>query len=221
MECKNCGKEISSTKKFCNNSCAATFNNKNRVRTTESKAKTSASLLKRQLPENEIIQKYESGLSTHVISKEYSCSRETISKILKRNNIPLRVKSLKNKSTNVNYVISNNTNKICEKHNCEYSPYSNGKYVCKACCVDRVSEHRRKLKLQAIEYKGGKCEYCGYNNSPSALEFHHTNPNEKDFSISSKGTIRNFDKIKPELDKCIMLCANCHREEHDKLNKNT
>jgi formate-dependent nitrite reductase cytochrome c552 subunit len=51
------------------------------------------------------------------------------------------------------------------------------------------------------------------------LEFHHLEPSEKDFGIGSKGHTRSFEKIKLELDKCNLLCANCHREEHSKLRK--
>ena len=66
----------------------------------------------------------------------------------------------------------------------------------------------------AIEYKGGKCEKCGYSRCMEALEFHHCDPTQKDFSISSKGYTRSWDKVRSELDKCMMLCANCHREFH-------
>lgn len=72
---------------------------------------------------------------------------------------------------------------------------------------------RQKLKLQAVKYKGGKCEICGYDTCQTALEFHHLDPNEKDFAISKKST--TFEKIKPELDKCIMVCSNCHKEIHE------
>lgn len=78
----------------------------------------------------------------------------------------------------------------------------------------RVSEQRRKLKRQAIEYKGGACQKCGYNKCPGALIFHHLDPKQKDFGISAQGKTRSFEKIKPELDKCILLCQNCHAEIH-------
>ncbi len=66
----------------------------------------------------------------------------------------------------------------------------------------------------AIEYKGGKCQLCGYNRCPEAMEFHHLNSSGKDFGISQKGYTRSWKRVKEELDKCIMLCANCHREVH-------
>jgi len=74
-------------------------------------------------------------------------------------------------------------------------------------------ERWKARKQTAIEYKGGKCCKCGYNKYIGALEFHHTNPKEKEFDWK---TIRlvSKDKFYKELDKCILLCANCHREEH-------
>lgn len=73
----------------------------------------------------------------------------------------------------------------------------------------------RKSKQKAITYKGGKCSRCGYDKCAAALEFHHLNPAEKKISIAvmcSNGL--KFDSLKIELDKCILLCANCHRELH-------
>ena len=87
---------------------------------------------------------------------------------------------------------------------------------CKRCLNQNSMERSRKLKQQAIAYKGGECEHCGYNKYEGALEFHHTDPSEKDFKVST--TRYAFSKIKKELDKCILLCANCHREEHGRLN---
>lgn len=76
-----------------------------------------------------------------------------------------------------------------------------------------ASEARRKLKARAVAYKGGKCELCGYSKSLAAMEFHHRDPGTKDFKVS--GTHRRWEAIRPELDKCTLLCANCHRELHD------
>ncbi len=75
-----------------------------------------------------------------------------------------------------------------------------------------VVKRRKKLKLLAIEYKGGRCQVCGYDRFSGALELHHINKKEKSFGIGDKGYTRAWEKIKVELDKCILLCANCHRE---------
>lgn len=69
----------------------------------------------------------------------------------------------------------------------------------------------------AVAYKGSKCERCGYDRCVEALEFHHTDPTKKDFNISSKGHTRSWNRVQAELDKCVMLCANCHREIHAEL----
>jgi len=69
-------------------------------------------------------------------------------------------------------------------------------------------------KLEAIKYKGGKCLRCGYNQCYAALEFHHRDKNQKEFSWS-KMRNRAWHKVLKELDKCDLLCANCHREEHN------
>jgi hypothetical protein len=64
--------------------------------------------------------------------------------------------------------------------------------------------------------KGGKCVFCGYNKYIGSLDFHHTNPNEKKYSISDLRTY-SFDTLKIELDKCILVCRNCHGELHGGL----
>lgn len=48
------------------------------------------------------------------------------------------------------------------------------------------------------------------------MDFHHLNPNEKDFNISDRNLpTSDWPRIKNELDKCILVCANCHREIHN------
>jgi len=80
--------------------------------------------------------------------------------------------------------------------------------------INAVRKRRWKIRQMAVEYKGGKCSICGYHRCTEALEFHHLDASKKDFGISNKGYTRSWEKVKKELDKCIMLCANCHREVH-------
>ena len=79
---------------------------------------------------------------------------------------------------------------------------------------DYVKTHRRKTKEELVVYKGGKCEICGYDKCLCALDFHHLDPTQKDFTISDSNIYKNLDKLKEEVDKCILVCANCHRELH-------
>jgi 5-methylcytosine-specific restriction endonuclease McrA len=78
--------------------------------------------------------------------------------------------------------------------------------------IRAVTKRRRKIKALAIEYKGGCCQVCSYSKYQGSLDLHHLNPKEKDFALGDKGYTRSWEKVKQELDKCILLCANCHRE---------
>jgi hypothetical protein len=90
------------------------------------------------------------------------------------------------------------------------------RWECKKCASQRTGKQQKNHKLKWIAYKGSKCEVCGYNRSVRALHFHHRNPTEKDFTLG-KYRCRAWETVKAELDKCALLCANCHAEAHDKL----
>ena len=85
--------------------------------------------------------------------------------------------------------------------------------------ADKVVNWRRRVKIKLIHYLGGKCKICGYDKPvPSVYDFHHRDPNTKEFGISGK-TI-SFEKLKKEADKCDLLCGNCHQEIHEKEYEN-
>lgn len=103
--------------------------------------------------------------------------------------------------------------KICKIHG--LTEYSIGNRPrCRKCIVIAVTKRRQALKRMAVEYKGGKCSECGYNKSMAALQFHHIDPSIKQFNISLSGSTKSWSKIRNELAKCILLCANCHFEKH-------
>lgn len=74
-----------------------------------------------------------------------------------------------------------------------------------------------KLKIRAVEYKGGKCSKCGYDKYFN-LTFHHRDPKTKDHDWSSLRK-RSWETICKELDKCDILCHNCHNEVHYNINE--
>jgi len=80
--------------------------------------------------------------------------------------------------------------------------------------IQAVQKRRKRIRKMAVDYRGGKCQLCGYSRCVEALEFHHLKDAKKDFGISDKGYTRSWSKIREELDKCMLLCANCHREVH-------
>lgn len=84
--------------------------------------------------------------------------------------------------------------------------------------VYRNSKRREwasKEKQKAVDYKGGKCIFCGYDKCLAAMDFHHKNPLEKDgYGTGALKSHWTFEKNKTEIDKCVLVCVRCHREIH-------
>lgn len=89
---------------------------------------------------------------------------------------------------------------------------------CRFCAnnlaTKRITLQRQELKKEAISLKGGKCSICGFNKSIWSLSFHHLDQNKKDYQISN---IKSLERLKSEINKCILVCTNCHQEIHDGL----
>ena len=85
--------------------------------------------------------------------------------------------------------------------------------LCVNCQREKNSINWRKNKQSFVDYKGGKCEICGYSKCIGALHFHHIDPTVKDdnWNLFKNRLLKN---VKEELDKCKLLCANCHSELH-------
>ncbi len=80
--------------------------------------------------------------------------------------------------------------------------------------IQAVTKRRKRLKEKAVKLKDGKCIFCGYKKFIGALDFHHLDNNDKEFGLSTRGLTRSWEKTKEEVNKCILVCANCHRELH-------
>jgi hypothetical protein len=103
----------------------------------------------------------------------------------------------------------------CTRCHKEYYYKHNGSTLdtCATCCNRKA---RHKLKRKAVDYKGGKCSKCGYNTCIKALVFHHVVPREKEFTFAYN-TNHSWEYVKKELDKCVLLCSNCHVEIHNEI----
>jgi Fe-S-cluster-containing hydrogenase component 2 len=91
-----------------------------------------------------------------------------------------------------------------------------GSSHCRQCFNQFCIERWVQKKIDAIQYKGGKCIDCklSYPKSPYVIfDFHHRDPTQKDVDWT-KLKLRSWDKITKELDKCDLLCSNCHRIRH-------
>ena len=91
--------------------------------------------------------------------------------------------------------------------------------ICKECQCERIKQGQRETRdyIQSLKHQ---CSKCGYDKCVEALEFHHINSQDKDSELScyikrvfSPALKELIDK---EVSKCVVLCANCHREEHSK-----
>ena len=79
----------------------------------------------------------------------------------------------------------------------------------------KQQERAWSRKLELVLMKGGKCSNCGYNKNLAALEFHHVEPDKKSFQLDARHLSNtSMNKIINEVEKCVLLCSNCHRELH-------
>ena len=118
----------------------------------------------------------------------------------KLKDVILKLKNEGKTQTEIRNIIGCSLDTVRYHFNPEYAKYKS---------QDR-NRRRKDVKLKLVSEMGGKCQICGYNKCPAALQFHHKNPEEKEFSIS--GYTINLNKLRDEAKKCILLCANCHAE---------
>lgn len=87
-----------------------------------------------------------------------------------------------------------------------------GTYRCLICRRSATHKRRKDMKETLVREHGGKCQICGYDKYIGALDFHHLDPEEKEFALSHKGSTRSLKRMREEASKCLLVCANCHRE---------
>lgn len=115
--------------------------------------------------------------------------------------------------------------KLCLKCNQAFTIekfyFSKGRYrpYCKTCEIKSAVEAQHQQKQKIVDFKGGQCQKCGYNRCLDALELHHHDPNGKESSI--RFTNNSWHKVVKEIEKCELLCANCHREVHKEMRSMT
>ena len=81
----------------------------------------------------------------------------------------------------------------------------------------RISlEHQQILRDERNRIKAKGCALCGYSKCVAALEFHHLEPNGKEINLS---VVNSLKQLQREASKCVVLCANCHREAHDGMHE--
>ena len=89
---------------------------------------------------------------------------------------------------------------------------------CKVCFKRRMMQRFEEKSRAIVALKGGSCNLCGYDKCTAALEFHHIDPDQKEFQINKRWSMKN-EAILKEIEKCVLLCSNCHREAHWKMDR--
>lgn len=122
----------------------------------------------------------------------------------------------------------NTTKPLTDFYSNGYTPKGSRKYKAKCITCENV-DRSHSFKDKIVDYLGARgleymCQDCGYSTIPDILEFHHLDPAIKEFDlgrVSKTSSIDTFiENIVPELDKCILLCPNCHKTRHYMMGQN-
>lgn len=179
---------------------------------------------------NEIILKeyFKNKLSCKEIADKYKTDHQMVRYHLKksgkrlRNNSDARTVKFCKSKIKKGFAWCNSCEK--QKSFINFSKNKNSNNGYESSCKDCKSEYSKKyfpkrnkkrllLKAVFVKYKGNKCHRCKINDIPlSAFQFHHLNPDKKDFQVSLK--MKDDKRTRKEIDKCILVCANCHHIIH-------
>ena len=136
---------------------------------------------------------------THNISKRTNCLEC----------VPFGTRRTVDKDNNLIY-----TDCVCTSCGREYKYHHTTGHTLTKCNSCMTNAQKDFKVTKSIEYLGGKCVICGYTKCVRALNFHHLDPSTKKFGISGSHC-RSWEVLEKELDKCVILCANCHMEVED------
>ena len=172
------------------------------------------------MKKEEIEKMIDEGKSLNQISKETGKSLTTVRYWVKKLEIQIKTKNFAELGKK-----DYGQSRVCPKckENCTIDQFynrrgkENSSVYCKKCSTIQTLSRLQRLKKQMVDYKGGCCQICGYKKYMGALEFHHIDPTQKDFNLSRMKQYTFDDKVTNELDKCILVCSNCHREIHGGL----
>jgi len=106
-------------------------------------------------------------------------------------------------------------NRVCKVCSTEYarSYYHAGEKVNQ---IARSYTNNKKIRQEFRDWKAQQeCKVCG-EDAAECLDLHHLDPNQKDFTIGNNIITHGRKKLWEEVDKCVVLCSNCHRKVHSK-----
>jgi hypothetical protein len=99
----------------------------------------------------------------------------------------------------------------CKRHGRTEFAFYGERWRCKRCVGEAVTRRKQKVKQLLVEEAGGCCAVCGYDRCIINLTFHHVDPRTKSFGMSMRST-KALATYREEMEKCVLVCANCHGE---------
>jgi transposase len=157
----------------------------------------------------------QAGLSTRQIADRLHRSQATIRYWLKRHGLEALARPGKRSRSDAERARAAGMTHallICQRHGeTKHLRDARGSFRCTRCRAEAVVRRRRKVKQILVAEAGGRCRLCGYDRCIAALEFHHIDPEAKDFGLARCGAHR-IERLRAEAAKCVLLCSNCHAE---------
>lgn len=158
-----------------------------------------------------VIELVEEGASIRAMAKELGVGYSTMRHWLRRLNLETEASVRKKEAERAREAGLRRTYLRCPRHgHTAFYARSEGGYRCAKCNSGAVSERRRQVKRTLVAEAGGSCRICGFDEHPSALQFHHLDPSTKEFHMAHHGVSRSIRRMRSEATKCVLLCANCH-----------
>lgn len=148
------------------------------------------------------------GLSTRQMAAQSNTSQTAIRYWLQKHNIKSKI--AKFNKTSVEADVQWQCTMCGET---DPSRFYKKKGRCKNCHNSQVMDRVKSIKKKAVEWKGGACVKCGYNRNYASLDFHHVEPESKDVNFKTSRHW-SWERLKEELENCILVCKNCHAEIH-------
>jgi transposase-like protein len=165
------------------------------------------------IPRDRLTELVEAGGTHRSIAAELGISVATVRYWLKRFGLATRGTAMRQLPAREKEARPLSTQRNCKHHGeTRFALFTGGVYRCVRCRAEAVARRRRAVRAAIIREAGGRCVVCGYDRYVGALQFHHLEPSEKEFTISGRGVTRALDRLRVEASKCALLCANCHAE---------
>jgi Homeodomain-like domain-containing protein len=165
------------------------------------------------IPHEILVELVEAGGTHRSIAEDLGVSVATVKHWLKRFGLETHQTALRRQSREGRRTGVRKLERVCRQHGPgTFVLGHGGTYRCVRCHRDAVARRRRAIRAKVIQEAGGRCVVCGYSSYVGALQFHHLDPSQKEFGLSSRGFTRSLERVRDEAKKCVLLCANCHAE---------